>query len=488
MNGSTKIRLLLLGVSLAFAGGSARAQDPQQEPPPSQEPPMEQTTPKPAARGIPSLDDQNNDQNDANSWRPDTTPATGLEQPTLGTPTLRHSYWVPGGQYGLMVQSNPFGGKNAGWFSSNFIGGSLSLMKEWPGSTLAINYSGGGVIVSQGAQQFGQQSGTYQQLGAGQSFQFRRWSWQWSDQFAYLPEAQFGFGAGTALALPGVGGSLGATDIGGLTPNQSIFTATGTRYSNNVILQGTYDLSARQSVTVAGADGVLHFNQAQNVNSDNYLGSVGYNYGLTQHDSIGITYRFNAFHFPGQGQAYGDSSINAVYLKEITQRLALELSAGPDFISYRFAVVGSTKQTGARANADLSYAFKEGTIGAVYVHGLSTGSGVLIGGQLDQLTLNGTRLLGRVWKGTGSFGLAHNAIVAGATGTTVGSTSFNNYFASAGVSRPIGRQVDFAAAYLVYIEHANSPAGCTGATCGLSYTQHTINISLSWHARPFVLE
>ena len=476
--------LLLLEGALTLAAGNAWAQEPQ-EPPPTEEPSQQPTAPKPAGRGLPGMnDDQASDQQD--TWRPDTTPVTGLEAPTLGSPSLRHSYWVPGAQYGLMLQSNPFG-QGAGWFTANYLGGNLSLYKEWSNSTLGLNYSGGGVLVSQGGQQSGQTNGWYQQLQAGQSFRFQRWSWQWSDQFAYLPETQFGFGAGTGLALPGVGGPLAPVIGGGITPDQSILTAEGPRYSNSFLLQGTYMISRRQSVTVAGLAGLLHYTQAQNVNSNNYIASIGYNYILTKEDSIGISYRFGSYHFPGQPQAYGDMSIGMSYQRKITQRMALQAFAGPDFITYRVPLAGHTKQTSALVNVSLTYSFKQGNIGASYLHGLSSGSGVLVGGGLDQITLNGNRRINRLWTATGSFGFARNAALSGVA-PTLGFPSYDNYFISAGANRPLGRRMDLALSYTAYIERSGQQAGCSGASCAANYTQHAITMFLNWHARPFVLE
>jgi hypothetical protein len=472
---------------LLLAARGACAQEPQ-EPPPAEDPSQQPNPPKPAGRGLPGMnDDQTTDQENNNDWHPDTTPVTGLQAPTLGSPSLRHSYWAPGAQYGLMLQSNPFGGQNSGWFATNYIGGTLSLYKESSGATLGLNYSGGGTVVSGGAQQTGQGNGWYQQLQAGQSFRFHRWSWQWSDQFSYLPETQFGFGAGTELALPGVSGSLAPVIGGGLPPNQSILSAVGPRYSNSLVLQGTYILSRRHSVTIAGTAGLLHYTQVQDANSNNYLGSIGYNYALTKEDSIGVSYRFGSYHFPNQPQAYGDTSVGMSYQRRITQRLALQAFVGPDFISYRLPIGGSTKQTSVAVNSTLSYSFKQAGVAASYTHGLSGGSGVLVGGELDQLTFTGNRRISRLWTANGTFGFARNATLSNA-GPSLGLPSYDNYLAGAGATRPIGRRVNLAVSYSALIQKASQTSACAGTGCSANTTQHSVNVSLNWHARPFVLE
>lgn len=478
-----KIRTLILltfGLTLAPVGALAQAP---QEPPPEQ-PQEQQGPPKPAARGIPGMDDQE-EQGNVDSWQPDVSPVTGLQSPTLGTPPMRHSYWVPGAQYGAMIQSNPFSGGNSGWYVTNFLAGNLSLVKQWNRSTLALNYSGGGTAVSSGAQQAGEQSGVFQQLSASQSIRFRRWLWQWADQFAYLPSSEFGFGVGTGLAQPGVGGSLEPTIGSAPLANQSIISAFGPRYSNSFVLQGTYSFTPRQSITVAGMDGILHYTQAQNVNSDEYLGSIGYNYALTKADTVGLAYSYNVFHFPGQQEAYGTSSVSVVYGRKITRTLALQLSGGPQFISYRFPLSGNTQQTSWQANATLIYAFERWNLSASYFHGLSAGGGLLIGSELNEATFSASRQLSRLWNVSGNFGFARNKALSAAE--SLGFESYDNYFVGASASRPFGRNVNASFAYIAYIERAGLQS-CTTAFCNANYTEHTITISLSWHARPFVIE
>jgi len=72
---------------IVVAGTGAYAQDPQ-----SSEPP------KPPAKTYGPLGvDDRQDQNQApDAYQPDNRPLTGFQQPTVGTPIERHSYWVPG--------------------------------------------------------------------------------------------------------------------------------------------------------------------------------------------------------------------------------------------------------------------------------------------------------------------------------------------------------------------------------------------------------
>jgi len=487
---SKKIPKLMLFVLAALvAASSSRAQDPQQP----QEPQAPQTPegpgkPKPAARGIPGLNDSNsseeNAQDASNKWRPDNSPVTGFQNPTIGSPELGHSYWVPGLEYGSTIQSRPLGQQaTSGWYANNYVGGDLSLVEAWNRSQLGLNYSGGGFFTSNSEES----NGGYQQLSLADSITLNRWLIQFFDMFSYIPESDFGFFGGSGLALPGIGGSL-TPSIPGLSasvlPNQSIYSAIGPRYGNAFAAQATYLLSRRGSITVGGSYGLLRFTQAGNIDDDMTIGSVGYNYALNKTDSIGAFYQFAGYHFSGEPQAIGTHSINFVYGKRVTQRIALKLYGGPQFSSYRVPIGTQTKSTNASAGATLSYAVQRGSINLSYFHGLTGGGGVLLGATTDQATVNLSHQFAVAWTGFVNFGFSRN----GSLGTAGGlpSPTFDDWFAGGGISRPFGRNVNFTVNYSARIEHSNL-ATCAGPGCSTDYTQNMVTISLQWHTLPFVL-
>jgi len=77
--------------------------------------------------------------------KPDNQPLSGVLNPTLGTPEVRHSYWVPGIEYSNTVRSNPVSPtSNSAWNTSSFVSGDVSLLEAWSHSQLSVDYSGGG--------------------------------------------------------------------------------------------------------------------------------------------------------------------------------------------------------------------------------------------------------------------------------------------------------------------------------------------------------
>jgi hypothetical protein len=398
---------------------------------------------------------------------------------------MLHSYLVPGLEYGNTIRSNLTNpAVNSGWNSTSYFAGNTSLLEAWGHSVLGINYSGGGYLSSDGRQGNGQ----FHQLAAGYTLNLRRWQLLFLDQFSYLPESGFGFGSTTALGIPGVGGTLGAplpTLQGGFTPNQSVLSATGPRYSNTSGAQLTYLIGKRSSITVGGTFGLLRF-----VNStafDNYNPSLnaGYSYEITKNDSIGLLYRFGAFHFTANPQAIGDHTAQLAYGRKITGRLALQLYGGPEYTAVRVPVGGQTSRLVGSGGATLVYGSRRNLLTLSYMNGVTGGSGVLTGAASNTVTATLGRELTRTWQGGLDFGFARNGTLLNGTGQP--SQHYNSWYAGGGLTRPFGRETTLSLGYRAEIEQA-SQSVCNVPGCGAYYLQHSIWISMQWHSSPLVLQ
>jgi len=160
----------------------------------------------------------------------------------------------------------------------------------------------------------------------------------------------------------------------------------------------------------------------------------------------------------------------------------MSLSAGPQITTYRVPIGTQTQDISASGGATLNYAIQRGGIGVSYFHGLSNGGGELVGSNMDQVSSNFTHGLGRVWTLNANLGYSHNTQLPGLSN----SQSFNDWYVGGGVSRPFGRNVDFAVSYSARFESSNAST-CTGPGCNTDYTQNLVSLSLQWHTRPFVL-
>src|SRR6202030_1501227 len=241
-------------------------------------------------------------------------------------------------------------------------------------------------------------------------------------------------------ARPAAAGSLSspvAPLLGGVyLPNQTILLSTGPRYSNSFAAQANFAITPRASITLIGSYGLLRFTDPGNVDNDEVIGSIGYNYAVTKSDSVGVLYRFTAYHFTGLSQAIGDHVFNLAYGRKITGRLGLGLFAGPEITTFRVPIGTTTSQTSLSLGASLTYAFEWGGVTVGYNHGTNGGSGLLTGATGDNINANATRRITRQWAARANFGYGRDHAFA-----TTGFTAplYNSYYLGAGLDRPIGR-------------------------------------------------
>src|ERR1700674_1553102 len=444
--------------------------------------------PKPAAREYPPMIEPIGTQDESDkgpqTLSPDNLPVSGVQNPTLGTSEIRHSYWVPGIRYSNTTGSNQStSGASSQWNTTSFVSGDVSLLEAWSRSLLSANYSGGGFASTDPVQGNGQ----YHQLAAAYQVDQRGWQALFVDQFSYLPQSSFGFGGTSGLSAPGISGTLSAPLPGlqsAYVPGQSILTAVGARYSNASAAQLSFRLSRRGSITIAGVYSLLRFTRSGNVSSDTEIFSVGYNYAITRKDTVGVVYRFSAYHYPGDPQALGDHVVMVVYGRMITGRLGLRLGGGPEFTKFRVPILAATQKVSGTVSGSLIYAFSHSDVSLGYTHGISGGSGVLNGSNSDQLHATWDRQLTRVWNGSLSFQYARNGEIVSAIGQV--SPTFNSWALGAGLSRPVGRAANFSLGYQAQIQGGNS-AICTTANCSTSSTAQQIFLSFQWHGNPLVL-
>ncbi len=436
--------------------------------------------PKPAAYQYSLLLNTADNQQDADqqmqSVQPDSRPLSGVQNPTIGTPGIRHSYWVPGIQYSNIARSNSLNSTaNSGWNTTSFVSTDLSLLEALGHSTLSANYSGGGYFSTDKVQGNGQ----YQRLSTNYEIDGRRWQVLLVDEFSYLPESSFGFGGPSGLSTPGVGGSLAVPLPGlqtGYVPGQTILT-NGSRYSNSSAVQLTYKESARGSITFAGVFGVLRFINPGNINSDTETLNAGYDYAISRRDSIGFMYRFGAYRYPGSPQALGDHVMQFEYGRKITGRMALKITGGPEVTTFRVPIGSLTERISGSGSALLMYSFARSNMALTYTHGVNGGSGVFSGASSDQIGATFSRQLTRVWNGNTNFGYAKNRQIL----STSGSPTYSTWLAGAGLSRSLGHMANVSLGYQAQIQGASAAAG------GASYTAHQVILTFQWHTRPFVL-
>jgi hypothetical protein len=235
---------------------------------------------------------------------------------------------------------------------------------------------------------------------------------------------------------------------------------------------------------LAGSYGILRFIDLGSINSDNVTANLGYNYTLTRNNTIGLSYRFNSYHYSGNPQAMGDHVINFAYGRKLTGRLALQLFGGPEVTTFRVPIGSITSRVSGSGGASLTYGLSRGALSLNYNQGVTGGSGSLVGANTSQVTLVASRQLSRLWNGNLNFGFARNQNVASAG--SANSQSYNSWFFGFGLARPVGRYANVSFGYTAYIQTSSLPTCVTG-TCSTSYTQNQISLGFQWHAQPQVI-
>ena len=423
---------------------------------------------------------------------PDNRSLAGSEYLSLGAPKTGYHFWSPYFELSSTLDSNPVtstGG--AGWSTWATIYGGLNLHRTSGNSDVALSYLGGEAF-STGS---GIGDSTIQQLGISDRITFRRSAVMFTDQLAYLPEASFGY-AGVGGPDLEFGGNVGLQS--GFTPNQSILTGLGDRVSNAFVTEFDTFLTPRSTLTFVGSYGLLDYFGSDLNNNREAIFQGGYNYLLTRKDTIAFLYRFDALRYDHIAQSINSHAVEVSYARRLTGRLALQLAGGPDVAFSETPITGTstspvgigtasgkTRQFFWNLNSSVNYALRRMALQLSYNHGVTGGSGVLAGAITDNVTGSLSRQLTRTTRGAWNIGYSRNTgdNISIISPSTFSGQTYDYWFTGLNVSRTLARGADLNVGYQVNYQNSNS-SFCVTATCGNTYLQNQISLTLGWHRRP----
>jgi hypothetical protein len=352
-------------------------------------------------------------------------------------------------------------------------------------SNLTLSYLGGGTVSIGGDAG----SSTVQQIGVTEALSWRRLKLQFIDQFSLLPESSFGYtGLGSGVSLPG-GGSIGLQP--GLTPGDSILTTRGLRASNSFLTEADVTLDRRSSLTFAGGYSLLHYFDNDLIDFGDAIFQAGYNYQLTAKDSIGVFYRFSGYRYSGFDQSINDNSFQATYGRRITGRFSFQVQGGPDitFVNSPITTTSTSTTSGGQMreiywsfSANVQYQLQKVALSAQYAHGVSGGSGVLLGSLSDTVSGAASRQLTRQLNGSVVVGYSRNKGLD-PFGTTSMAQSFGFWYGGVSFDRTLGRALDVNLSYQLQHQASNADF-CVGTVCNQDLTRNQISVGLSWHRQP----
>ena len=429
--------------------------------------------PAPAGRGLFVGYAPQNDNGTAQT-EPDDRFLSGVESFGLG---MVHSFTTLLDPSAFLTESVDNGDVPGRWNSATSVGGSLAFIRDWERSQVTLQYTGvkSFYVPNITADYF------YQNLSAGESIHFGRWGFLMRDDLIYSPGSNFsGFLAGGIAPAGGV--AAGSPLQPGIAPAETIFTGFVDTLNNTAVAQVSYSHSRRSAVTFSGAYGMLHYLQPGYVDSGTISGNVGYNYALNRFNSIAGSYSFGQSIFNNSNVKTTTHAIQGSFGRKISERLALQLSAGPQFIiSQNGLGKQSVSQWFWTANGAVTYGPRPKHISysAAYFHGYTSGSGVFYGTESDTATGTVRVNVGRAWIGSINGGYASNrSFVTLASGAT----RFDNWFGGANLSRSLGPQIVFDMAYQYTQQRGNG--ACPVAACAITPNRHGVFVRLQWHPWP----
>jgi hypothetical protein len=486
----TYISMAWIGVALICVA-PARAQQQPTDSQQGQQQSQQPEQPIPAIRSPLASVADNGDEDETGSpeqLQPDTRSLTGVEDLSLGSMAIERSYWRPRLAVLETVDSNPgYSTGGSSWGTWTSVLGGVDIHRISGVSNLLVSYTGGAMFATNNNSS---PNGTIQELNLSERISFRRWTLSVFDQTSYLPESSFGFAGTAGAGLPGVGTGVG---IGtGFTPGQSILTPRGQSLGNAFDVEADAKLTSRSSLTFVGGYSLLHYFDDNLLNFGDATFQAGYNYLLSRQDTVAVSYSFSAFQYSNADQSLNVHTIQGSYGRRVTGKLAFQISGGPQIVLSNTPITNSTSVTGSgngstsqvywTLNTSLQYALRRAQIGASYNHGVSGGSGVLLGAETDVATGTFNQQVSRTLNAGFIAGYSHNKGFAETTGSSPAQT-YSYWFAGVNVAHPIGRSLDVFANYQLQYQDSNT-SGCTGSACSLNVIRHQISIGVNFHRQP----
>lgn len=316
-------------------------------------------------------------------------------------------------------------------------------------------------------------SSSYQSLGVSQILRARRWRLGAGDVITYLP-------ASPLYSISGVpfSGDIGTSPITtGQVPTQSVLTNYGEQVTNTVSGSVSRDLTGKTFVDGYGSYTVQRFLQTGlDNNSVSASGSLGHRFSAR--DSASASYTYGHYTFSGayagiQHFGFTSNGAGASYTHEFSRRLAMELTAGPQWLSSNVSTVLPSRVVFTSA-VSFSYTGERTRATATYYRAPNIGSGVLLGALSDNINVSAQHSFTRDWTGgfTANYGRAAGlAALPGENVTT------NNFYGGLQATRKLGRDFSAFGSYSVATQSAGAQAIARNAFDG---TAHIVTVGLTF--------
>lgn len=411
----------------------------------------------------------------ADAMAPDNRPLSGAQPITLGTLESSFNTLRPSFRFTQMFDNNTLiSPAKQGFEGVSSFSGNLALNLKRAHANTLLNYTGGGIFYSERSEL----NSMFHDFGLTQSFQLRRWTFSLIDQAMYSPESVLNGGGGVGGTV-NPGWQTAAMLTSQFAEGQSIYTLHSSRYSNTSLVQLEYGLTNRTTMTFSGSYGLMRFTDVGFFNSNQTNGSAGVTHQFTAKDSLALNYSYDLFRFDNTPVESQNHTVRVTYGYQLTGRLSAHAGVGPQVNTISGIPGGSQQRTFVSTDAGLQYRLPRTQIGVSYDRGVGSGSGVLLGAQMDRVSADISRSIARTWQ------LDLNGSIARNSGLT-GNTSFTSGLAGLSVRRSLGRMAGLFFSYSFQRQVSDTP--CTGLLCLNDLSRHVFSFGFDWQYRPIRIE
>jgi hypothetical protein len=324
----------------------------------------------------------------------------------------------------------------------------------------------------------------YGDLAVEQQINWSRWILRFRDTFQFTPQASFGSqstgGPGT-LGQFDTPSSLGVVNPD-FTPAESVLTGSTMRLGLTSIAEADYAISRRSQITFDGSYGLLHFVHAGYINSQQTAAQVGYDYLVDPKDTIAVMASYGHTMFSGSSFAIEYDQVQAAFARKVTGRLAFQVGGGPAKVRL-INVPAPSPRLGWGLNSALTYELRRTGYSLMYTRNVTSGSGVLLGAQTQNVVASVHHRLSRSWVSSLSAGYTRSSSLVP---VAVAASRFSSWYAGANAGHQIGQYISIGFNYGVQRQYSNSSA-CPVANCGVTNLWQTFGATLTWHPRPFLI-
>ncbi len=389
--------------------------------------------------------------------RPDNHTLSSIEAFGLGVVGELHSFLDPSFGFSQAVDSGLAGARTN---SVTQMGFNLAFDRPGKRSRLAGSYAGLHTFYNPSSAY----NSTYHNLGAGGEYQWERWVLRLRDDLTDSPETSFGTIYNAAAAQVGNQPAAAAAD--------TILTRPTRRINNAVSGEINYLLSRRSALTFAGVYRSLSFSNPQYINSHGPSGRVGYDYELNGKNSVGFMYEYSRTSFSIAIPDLQTDAAQIAFGRKLTGRMALQISAGPQFSR----LAGFHRHDWTLSGA-WTYQARRTLYSVAYAHAVAAGSGVFSGAETHNINAGIHYAISHEWSANlrGGYSLSRSLeALAGAN------NSFGNEFGNISLERLIGAHMRLKFDYSVQKQSAGA-AACPAAGCGPLGLRQVGGMTLQWH-------